>query len=253
MALKSKITKAEFDALNDVLKAEYKVGNSAGDMYVLDTDEATELRAARDRANQERDTAAQERDRLKAEKEAAEAAAQKARDDEARAKGDTAALDGSWQAKLDKQKKDDQAVIAGLQKTIENLTVNSVAKTLANDISTAPELLEDHIAKRLKPEINDGVAITRVLDKDGKPSALSLEELKQEFVANPKFAAIIKGSNASGGGATGGGTGGGAPGTITGKKFNTLTEAERTALHASDPAKFKDLAARAKKGEDVTV
>jgi hypothetical protein len=253
MALKSKITKAEFDALSDVLKAEYKVGNSAGDQYVLDTDEATALLAARDAMKRERDEAAAERDRLKAEKDAKDAEVQAAKDAEARAKGDTAALDSSWQTKLDKQKADDKAVIDGLNATIRNLTVNSAAKALANDISIAPELLEDAIAKRLKPEINDGVAITRVLDKDGKPSAMSLDELKQEFVANPKYAAIIKGSNASGGGATGGGSGGSAPGTITGKKFNTLTEAERTALYKSDPAKFKQLSERAKTDKDVTV
>ena len=72
---------------------------------------------------------------------------------------------------------------------------------IANEISTVPDLMSGAISARLTTEIVDGKATTRVLDQDGKPSALTVEELKKEFVANEKFSSIIVGSNASGSGA----------------------------------------------------
>ena len=54
--------------------------------------------------------------------------------------------------------------------------------------------------------------VTRVLDKDGKPSAMTVEELAAEFVANKDFSAIITASKASGGaGKPSNNNGGGAP------------------------------------------
>ena len=244
MALKSKLTKAEFDALSDVLKAEYKAN---GDNYVLDTDEAAELLSARNREKQRADDAEKERDRLKSEATAAAQAIQDAKDEAARKAGDVTAIETSWQGKLNDSKKEMQATIDTLQATVDKLLKDNVAQALAADISTAPELLVDHIAKRLRPETTNGVALTRVLDANGQPSAMSLEELKKEFVANPKFAAILKGSGASGGGANGGGSGGSAP---TGKKFNTLTESERVALHKANPTRFNEHVAAAKANPD---
>ena len=42
-----------------------------------------------------------------------------------------------------------------------------------------------------------------MLDKDGKPSALSVEDLEKEVLSNKAFAPILRGSQASGGNASG--------------------------------------------------
>ena len=42
-----------------------------------------------------------------------------------------------------------------------------------------------------------------VIGQDGKPSALTIDELKAEFTSNPAFAPVIAGSKATGGGASG--------------------------------------------------
>ena len=248
MALKSKITaQADFDALPDAIKAEYK---KEGDIWLLDSDDATELRTAKDREAKRARDAEAERDRLKKEAEDAARVIQDAKDEAARKAGDVAAIEKSWSDKYEAEKTEGKKREAALQAQIDTLLVTNVANQIAGDISTVPDLLSGPIAKRLKAEITDGVAITRVLDADGKPSAMSIDELKKEFVANPKYAAIIQGSNASGGGANGGGTGGGAP---TGKKFSQLSEAERVALHRENPTKFAELSAKGKAGEDATV
>lgn len=116
-------------------------------------------------------------------------------------KGDVDALEQSWKDKL-KIAGDTHATEKGaLQTSLNELLVDNVASHMASEISTAPELLIPHITKRLQADNVDGKAVTRVLGADGKPSATTIEELQQEFVANDKFAAIIVGSKASGGGA----------------------------------------------------
>jgi len=79
-------------------------------------------------------------------------------------------------------------------------------------------------------EIRDGVPVTVVIGQDGKPSALTIDELKSELAANPAFAPIIAASKAAGGGASGGGNGGGAAKkAITRTQFDSLDAGARMA------------------------
>lgn len=246
MALKTKITAAEHAALADNLKSEYKL---VGTDYLLETDDLTELRNAKDREVQARKDAEAERDRLKAEKDAADAEVQAAKDEAARKKGDVAAIETSWQAKLEAAKVEGEAKAAKLQTQLDNLLVANKAKDIANEISTTPDLIEPLIAARLKAETEGDVAITRVLDANGKPSAMSLDDLKKEFIANPRFAVIIKGSGGQGGGAGADLPGGGAPGA---KKISEMTFAERTAAYNADPAAFNTRLAAEKGTQGVS-
>lgn len=150
-------------------------------------------------------------------------------------------LDASWQQKLDAIKADSNAKIETLNGNLQRILVDNVAHQIATDVSTAPELLLPHVKSRLKVELVDGEAITRVVDKDGNESALSIDELKQEYVANPKYSAIIIGSKGSGGGAEKGSARGGAS-----KAFKDMSEAERVDYARRDPAGFKRDAAAAK-------
>lgn len=94
-------------------------------------------------------------------------------------------------------------------------------------------MLLPHITSRLSVETIDGQPQIRVKDLQGNLSALSLDELKNEFRSNAAFKPLIAASNASGGGANGG-QGGGAT-----KKPSELTTAERSEWQQRDPVAFK--------------
>jgi hypothetical protein len=187
MALKRKLDKTAFDALPDVLKAEYKL---LGNDYVLDTDDASELKAAKDREVEARKVAE------KAAKEA-QAALDALTDKQNRENGDVAALDASYKQKLaDLEKRATEAQVA-LDSERRDRYVSSEADKLAARFSV-PSLMRGLIAKRLSVELSDGKPIVRVLDADGKPSANSLADLEKEFVDNPEYKGIVIGSKATG-------------------------------------------------------
>ena len=60
-------------------------------------------------------------------------------------------------------------------------------------------MLLPHIKARLQADFEGDAPVTRILDKEGKVSAMTVEELSAEFVANKDFSAIITASKASGG------------------------------------------------------
>lgn len=187
MALKRKIDKATYDALADVLKAEYKAN---GNDYVLDTDDANELKAAKDREVEARRKA--EKD-LKDAQDALAALEDKTNRDN----GDIDALDKSYKTKIaDFEKKLADANTA-LDNERKDRHVTGEAERIAKRF-TVPDLVKDKIAKRLSVEMHDGKAVVRVLDKDGKPSALSTADLEKEFVDNPDYKAIVIASKATG-------------------------------------------------------
>lgn len=221
MALKQKITKAEFDALGDVMKEHYKEN---GGSYVLDTDEASGAIAARDAEKRRADELAQKLAEIEAKNQEAEEAKRTAEEEVARKKGDTAALEASWKQKLDDAVAAKERELIAANETIQTLLVKNVAAAICAEISTAPVLLEPYVLKRLAVEGVGANAITRVLDDQGKPSAFSIEEFKKQMLDNKEFAAIMKGANSSGGGAGGGNSGGGA-----GKTISQMSEAERVA------------------------
>lgn len=192
MALKKKITKAEFEKLAEHFKAEYI---EDGEGYRLDVDgeeDTGALKRAKDREAQLR------RDAEKKAKELEDRLADIEGDD-ARKKGDIQTLEKSWQKKLDDQKAEADAKIAKLTGHTTKSLVDNVALALATEISTSPKILIPHIRQRLQADFEGDEPTTRVLDANGKPSALTIDELKQEFVANKDFSAIIIGSKASGG------------------------------------------------------
>lgn len=125
----------------------------------------------------------------------------------AKKNGDTDALEASWQEKHDATvaglKEEYEPRITELEGLLKRATVTTQATQLASELAVpgSAVALLPHIQSRLKMEIRDGQAVTVVTDADGKPSALSTEELKNEFIGNPAFAPLIVGSKAAGGGA----------------------------------------------------
>ncbi len=104
------------------------------------------------------------------------------------------------------------------------MCVDDVSSAVARDLSDSPDVLTPHIKSRLMVEMEGGKAKTRIKDAEGNPSALTLDELKNEFRSNASFAAVIKGSEGSGSGANGG-QGGSGGGNNNGQKKLDMTTA----------------------------
>ncbi len=235
MALKKKLTKEEYAKLSDALKAEY-IEDGDGFRLDVDGDEDTgALKRAKDREAQLRKDAEKEAKELRERLESIEG-------DDARKKGDIATLEKSWQSKLDKQREEYEAKVSKLTAHTTKTLVDNVASQLAHKISNAPALIMPHIKSRLIADFDGDTPVTRVLDKDGKPSALTIDELANEFVANKDFSAIITASKASGGAGKPSQNGGGAP------KFNGQSD-KPADLSKMNPAELAAYLKEAKANE----
>mgnify|MGYP006961549105 CR=1 FL=1 len=180
-------------------------------------------------------------DELLAEKKAeqqkrkeAEEQARKEAEENARKKGDIDALEKSWGEKFTARETELLNEKQALEAQVYKLTVGSKATELAAKLAVpgSDSVLLPHISNRLQVETVDGEIKIRVLDLQGKPSALSIEDLEKEFRANEAFKPLIRASNASGSGASGG-QGGGAT-----KKPSEMSFAERADWEKRDPQGF---------------
>lgn len=254
MALKRKITKAEFDALKADVKTEYAVDPANAESYLLDVDDSSGLAAA---LAAEREANRVAKAEIAATKKAADEAAAEAKRiaDEAAAEaakktGDITALETSWKGKEDAAKKkgeDDANVLRG---QLKKLLVDNVASTMAHEISTAPVLLIPHIKSRLDTDVSGDEPVTRVLDAAGKPSALTIADLKKEFMDNKDFAAIIKGSKGSGS-SSGNSQQNNGSADDDSKKLSEMSEKERTEMSRSKPDAFRALVAADKAAREA--
>jgi hypothetical protein len=193
MALKKKISKADYEKLAAHFKTEYKAD---GDDYVLDLDGEEDIGALQ-RANERNKAEAKENKRLlKEANDKLEAIEEK----ENKEKGNVTAIENSWKTKLETAKAESEAAVNKYKATLTKSLVDNVASNLAGELSTkAPKLLIPHIKARLAANFDGDEPTTRILDAAGKSSALTIEDLKKEFIDNPDFSAIITGSKATGG------------------------------------------------------
>lgn len=152
-----------------------------------------------------------------------EADARKANEEAARKSGDSEAIDKSWSEKYGALEAAKKEADSSYKKIINSQVVDAAAHQLASSIAMDgyDEVLLPHITSRLYSEISDGQVSLKVKGLDGKPSALTIDELKVEFTENKAFERIIKGSSASGGGKPGAGGNGGAK-TVTRDMFDAM-------------------------------
>jgi alanyl-tRNA synthetase len=206
--MKRNIGKDEFEALDEHIRALYK---ESGDGYALELedDDTGPLKRAKEHEKRLRQEAEKKARELEARLADIESKLDADKTESLKSKGDIDALEKSWQEKVAKIEQAKQAEQEKLQSRLRELLVDNVAHSIASEIATVPELILPHIKSRLTTAEIDGKLTTRVLDQTGSPSALSVEELKGEFVADPKFSAVIVGSKAKGGGAAGGAGAGG--------------------------------------------
>ena len=219
MALK--LTVDSLDGLDDSVKSLYKEDNGKFRLDLDGYEDTTGLKAQRDALLNEKKEAQRKT------KEAEEAAKTLA-EESARKNGDVAALEKSWQEKLAATESNYKNLNESLTKQIHGLTVGQTATKLAAElaISGSADVLLPHIQSRLTVEIKDGAPSVRVLDLQGKPTAMTVDELKQEFISNKAFAPLIAASKATGGGASGSG-GGGAAKTMKRDQFETMNPVQK--------------------------
>lgn len=162
----------------------------------------------------------------KAERQRQEDAARQAAEEAARKAGDVEALEKSWQGKYSKLESEAKERTEKLQSQINSMLVDSVASTMALELAVEPEvadLLAEQIKKSLGVTEREGKLITAVLE-DGKPSAMTIDELKKSVQTNPKFARLVKGSPASGAGSGDSKPSGGAGGSGSGSMVDRARE-----------------------------
>lgn len=191
MALKKKLTKAEYDKLSDGMKGEYIADGEGFKLDLTDDEDTGPLKRALEREKADKNTS-------KARVAELEAQLEELSTNDARKTGDIAKLEKQWQKKLEDATTAANAKIERLTGHTTKSLVDNVATGIASKISRSPALLLPHIKARLQANFEGDEPQTVVLDKDGKPSKMTVEELSQEFVANKDFSAIIIASQASG-------------------------------------------------------
>lgn len=146
----------------------------------------------------------------------------------ARKSGDVAALEKSWQDKLNKEVAAREDQIRERDARLIDLTVNATAQRIAAELAVpgSADVLLPHIKSRLS--YADGKL--SVLDREGKPSASTVDELATEIASSKAFAPLIVASHATGGGASGGSKSGGAAAkSVSRSAFDSMSETARMA------------------------
>lgn len=170
------------------------------------------------------------------EKAKARKEAEKAAMEAAKRSGDIESLEKSWAEKLTNREKELMAELDSHQKMIHQVTVVASAKSIAAEIALpgSADVIMPHVQNRLQVDIRNGSPTVRVLDRDGNASAMTIDDLKKEFMNTPAFAPILVGSKASGSGSVQGTSGKGA----SSKKFDEYNGQELSELRKSDPAEY---------------
>lgn len=163
---------------------------------------------------------------LLAEKLEAKRAADEAALAAAKKSGDVEALEKSWSEKLKQIESEKENQLSGLKSMLDSVTRGATAATIAAEIfGQHADLMRPHVDGRLRTEIIEGKPQVRVVDPNGNLTALTVDDLKNEFKNNAKFAPFVVGSRASGGQPVSSGQGG--SNTITRSAFDQLGPIQR--------------------------
>ncbi|NYZ69116.1 hypothetical protein H0A36_24145 [Endozoicomonas sp. SM1973] len=205
------------DSLDDVdenLHALYEEADGKYQLKVDGIEDTGALKRAKDHEKTARKAAEDQARELKEQLEALQVQINESKDADARKNGDIEALEKSWQdkftnsenswsEKLTSRENELNSTIENLQNNLKSILVDKEAVRLASELAVegSSELLIPHLKARLATSERDGQLVTVVNDSEGKPSALTLDELKQEFANNKAFAPVVVGSHAFGGSA----------------------------------------------------
>ncbi|MEO0376331.1 MAG: hypothetical protein AAF329_17260 [Cyanobacteria bacterium P01_A01_bin.17] len=236
MTLKLKVE--DIDSVDEKFRDLYEKKDGA---YVLKLDGAEDtgaLKRAKDHEKEARKKAEESLKALRDELDDLKKSIDVAENEKHKKKGDIEALEKSWAEKYEKLREEFGGKLSQKDTQIETLLVDSTARQLAGQLAVegSADALYLPIKSRLAVAERDGKLTTAVLGDDGKPSAATIDELKQEFTGNAAYAPLIAASKGSGSGANGSQNGSGAP-----KKYSEMTEAEHLALFRKNPQEFERL------------
>lgn len=229
--MKYKIDKAAFDALEPSMQAFYK---AQGEDYVLAIEGLPSGGEDLEGLKRQNQTLLDEAKAAKQRARDAEQAQQLREQEAAKARGDFEQLFTSSEQALAAER----AKLAELTSTIERRDLSSAASKVATGIADGEnaEILAEFIQRRLK--VVEGQV--KVTDAQGNLTIATLDDLAKEFEQTPRYAALVRGTQANGGGAAGG-KGGGAT-----KTWDQMTGMERVELRRNNPAEHARLSAAAK-------
>jgi len=230
--MKYTIDKEAFDALTEDAKKEYNLDGETATLVIEGGPDIARLEKKANLAEEHRKKAEDARD-------AAEDNLKTARAEFSKAGGNAdkiKELEAKHTAELEKVRKERESEKAEALAKSDQEMVNAEATKFASENFTIPGLVSDQIAKRLNVEEVGGKRVVRVLDADGNPSALGINDLHKEFLDNKEFAPIIKANVGAGGGASPA-AGGGAD--HKGKENLSLTE--KVAMKKDNPTQYAAL------------
>lgn len=235
MTIRYRITKDDYESADAATQALYTEQDGA---YVLTVEgmpvpeDTGALKRAKDHEKEQRKQAESRMYDL-------EKKLQELSDQENRKKGDVDAVEKSYQKKLSELEAKAKSDNDRLGNLLKRNTVESEARRIANDLSGPnADILLPHIYSRLNVEIDDEGAKIRVLDDKGNPTADTLDDLKQFFFTNDRYAPIIVGSKASGSGATGSKP---PSGVNNVKKISEMNATEEALFARENPDKYQQM------------
>lgn len=212
MALKSIIE--NLDEVQKEFQGLYVKDDATGH-FRLDLEQDPNANKETEELRKERERLKAQNDRLLEEKKKEQEKARAAEEDRARREKDVESLERTWKERHDKEVAEAQQRTNTLMNALESQMVNGVALRIATEISDSPDLMLPHVQSRLRASEENGRWVTRVVDVAGNATAMTVEELAEQLKAEKRYAPLIRGTKAAGGGANGGngGAGGGANGS----------------------------------------
>lgn len=204
--MKFKINKAAWAKLSPELQAFYKA-DDAGEEYQLQVeglDDTSALKTAKDHEVGEHKKTKAALAALKAQVTEVEAERDtfKALSENSTPKANLDALKKSWETEKTKLVAEHTEKLTKVRGALVEQLVDKTALSLASEVSTVPSLLVPVLRARLAlNESDDGKFTTSVLDKEGKQSVLTIEDLRKEVLATPEYKSILKAGAGSGGSA----------------------------------------------------
>lgn len=223
--------------LSEIDSSLHNLYEEAGDSYRLKVDgieDTGALKRAKDHEKESRKRAEAKARELEERLSQLEQVARSAEEQKAKSSGDIDALEKSWAGKLSAREQELNAKISALNASLQHTLVDKEAEKLAASLAIegSSALLVPHIKQRLGVQESEEGFKTMVLDEFGKPSALTIGELINEFKARPEFSPVLAGSRASGGGAQGSNKSGSALNT------KTLSRTDFDNLNPGEKARF---------------
>jgi len=194
--MKRKLTKTEYEALPEALKAEYEEKNGNYLAKIEDEDDAVNAvkQAKENEVNAHKETKAKLKE---LERKMEELTGEKNRKD-----GNVEAIEKSWKEKYDTKESELTGENSKLKNHLVDSAKDSLLTTFAGKLakSDSQRLFKLAIADRIAVEFDGEKIVHRILDKDHKPSAMTFDDFEKEIVANKEFSSILVGSKASGAG-----------------------------------------------------